>query len=101
MGRLGNLILVLVILALIAGVGYFCFRFFNRSVLCQEGEYLSAGKQCLSCFSGCIRCSDSLPHSCQRCDFNMYLVLDEEEDKQGFCLSECRGRLINVGVCVR
>jgi len=31
----------------------------------------------------------------------MYLILEDEDDKQGFCLNECRGKLINVGVCVR
>jgi hypothetical protein len=31
----------------------------------------------------------------------MYLVLDDEEDKEGFCLKECRGRLISMDVCIR
>jgi hypothetical protein len=36
-----------------------------------------------------------------KCSINMYLVLDDEEDKQGFCLKECRGRLIGLDVCVK
>jgi len=31
----------------------------------------------------------------------MFLVLEEEEDKEGFCLKECRGKLIALGVCIR
>ena len=77
MGKLGKVIVVFILLAALAGVGYFCFRFLKRSVMCQEGEYVDASRQCMSCFSGCIRCSDSKPNSCQRCDLNMYLVLDE------------------------
>ncbi len=81
LGRLGKMMVVFILVAALAGVGYFCFRFANRSVLCQEGEYLDATKQCLSCFAGCIRCSDYQAANCQRCDLNMYLVLDDEEAK--------------------
>jgi hypothetical protein len=31
----------------------------------------------------------------------MYLIIANEEDKQGFCLNECTGRLIRVDVCVK
>jgi hypothetical protein len=77
MGKLGKIIVSLVFLSILFGVGYFCFQFFNRNIICQEGEYLDEAKQCLTCFTGCIRCSDSKPNSCQRCDLNMYLVLDD------------------------
>jgi len=36
-----------------------------------------------------------------KCVVNMFLVLEEEEDKEGFCLKECRGKLIALGVCIR
>jgi len=59
MGKLGKIMVLLVIVGLIAGTGYFCFRFFHRNIECQEGEYLDGSKQCLSCFTGCIRCANS------------------------------------------
>jgi hypothetical protein len=34
MGKLGKIMVLFVILGLIAGTGYFCFRFFNRKILC-------------------------------------------------------------------
>lgn len=30
----------------------------------------------------------------------MYLVLADEEDRVGFCLSECKGKMVRSGVCV-
>jgi hypothetical protein len=30
----------------------------------------------------------------------MYLVLEEEDDQEGFCLKECRGKLIYMNVCI-
>ncbi len=95
------MIIAFVVVIIIVGVAFFSFKFFNRTILCQEGEYLNDMKQCVSCSYGCVRCENSEPNRCMKCDMNMYLVLDEEEDKEGFCLNECRGKLINSGVCVR
>lgn len=35
-----------------------------------------------------------------KCSLSMYLVLEEEDDQEGFCLKECRGKLIYMNVCI-
>jgi hypothetical protein len=37
MGVLPKMIIVFLVVGLLIGVGFFCFKFFNRTVLCQEG----------------------------------------------------------------
>jgi hypothetical protein len=100
MGKLAKMIILFVMLALIAGVGVFCLEFFGRSVQCVEGEFKDGSGQCFSCPTGCLRCTDAETEKCTKCDLNMYLVIKDEEDKEGICMVSCRGRVIRVGVCV-
>lgn len=54
--NLGKTIIIFVIVAILAGIGLFCFKFLTRSIQCSEGEYLNANNQCITCSSGCLRC---------------------------------------------
>lgn len=95
------MIIIFIVMVMLAAIGYFCFQFFNRKITCTEGTFLSDSNSCLSCADGCLRCANSEPNQCMKCVVNMFLVLEEEEDKEGFCLKECRGKLIALGVCIR
>lgn len=80
-GKFGKIMTILTIVAVLVGVSYFVFEFFNRKIVCEEGFYLSDLNQCVGCSEGCLRCEDSMPNKCMKCSVNMYLVLDDEEDK--------------------
>ena len=71
------MVIVFVVLAVIIAAGYFCFQFFNRKIVCDEGYFLSDENQCKNCFDGCLRCSTNEPSKCMRCSVSMYLVLEE------------------------
>jgi hypothetical protein len=101
MGPLAKGIIALVIIGVLTGIGVFCFSFFNRSVQCMEGEFLSPNNQCLSCPQGCIRCEDNAENRCTKCDLDMYLVIDNEQDREGYCKKECAGRVIRAYVCLK
>ena len=75
MGTLGKIIIIFVVLGIMSGVGVFTFKFFTRSVQCNEGEFIDSSNQCLSCASGCLRCDNASEDTCSRCAQGMYLVL--------------------------
>ena len=100
-GKTAKIIILLMMVAAVVGAGFFVYRFLHRSVVCNEGYFLNGANVCETCSDGCTRCQDGEPNTCSKCMVNMYLVLDEEEQKQGYCLKECRGRIINMQVCIR
>lgn len=88
------------LLGVLSAGGVFAFRYFSRDVQCLEGEFIGPSNQCLACFPGCLRCESSDPSECTRCGQDMYLVVTREEDSEGSCFKECRGRVIRAFVCL-
>jgi hypothetical protein len=74
--KTARIFIILFIVAVLFLLGFFFVNFLNRTIVCEEGSYLSSSNKCLGCFEGCLRCKDSAAGKCNKCSVSMYLVVD-------------------------
>lgn len=96
-----KIIFVLVLIIFVAVCLFFSINFFSKPIICSEGLFLNYKNQCMPCSTGCLKCKSADFNKCMKCISSMFLVLEEEEDKEGFCLKECSGKKIHINDCVR
>lgn len=75
--KTAKIFIVFFIVALIVALGFAFFNFMNRTIVCEEGTFLSTTNKCIGCFDGCLRCKSADPGKCNKCSVTMYLVVDE------------------------
>ena len=75
--KTAKIFIVFFIVALIVALGFAFFNFMNRTIVCEEGTFLSTTNKCTGCFDGCLRCKSADPGKCNKCSVTMYLVVDE------------------------